>query len=208
MEHAADSDDVKRIALNRFATLFGAPDVPNPVEFKAEYIRALSGTEVGLLNEAITKVIDEHEYRNWPTIGECRAAIASVGEERAAVQRRREAYGLSPAAPQPTQQTNPEMQARIAAMVKETVAKLKVSDEAMTKRRAEWAPTDRNAWAERMRTSQTARWLSLPKEYRESFGSVGEFMRSEERGDLPPTGKKLSEVGRFDDLPSIPEEDK
>ena len=59
-----------------------------------------------------------------------------------------------------------------------------------------------------MRRRRSARWLSLPKEYRESFGSVGEFMRSEERGDLPQTGKKLSEVGRFDDLPSIPEEDK
>ena len=196
----ADARSISEIVVKRFISVYGTPDTPDPKGLIAEYNRALSGTDVALLQRAIDKAIDKHAYRNWPTIGECKGMIAVVAAELDADRRR----GLQHPdyAPDPlligysgeTQaQEAAERAKRIDAMMQETVAKLKAAD------KATWeAPMGKNPEPPKLAESGA----KLPPGWRDTSRNVFESRPGKLYPEKP--AQKLSEVGRFDDLPDVP----
>jgi hypothetical protein len=116
------SSPIEEHFTHRFLNLYGAPNVVDPAAFKAEYVRALAGTEPTLLKAASDRVVDGHTFRNWPTVGECVAAIKAVAAERAA--HARTIAAAQP--PEPRAEPAPEMRARVDVLLRQTRANLKV----------------------------------------------------------------------------------
>lgn len=165
---------VNKHFTQRFLTQFGAPDTINPTAFTEEYCRALAGVEESILKEAGNLVIDQGKtFKNWPTVAECVRAVQDVAE-------RREAARIRQTKPVPIKhrvEPSEESKERIDALVKHTTSRLRQIDEAPKK--SNWTPADKAAWEKRLDASALARWLALPREYRESFGAVAEFEKHE-----------------------------
>lgn len=140
------STAVERCLTDRFLNHFGAPDVLDPKAYEAEYERALAGTAEDILFEAGSLVIKRHKFRNWPTVGECAAAVEQIAEERSAA-KTRAANNAKPAAPT-WQEPTAEMKARVDALMRETIVKLK----SMRPKPVKTAPlpdVSRDAWETR-----------------------------------------------------------
>lgn len=144
---------VEEFFTSRFLNLYGPPDAFDVPRFVAEYTQALSGNEPSLLKDAADRIIRQHKYRNWPTIGECLEAVEAVGEARM-MARRREAWGYSG-----DRRVTPtaEEKARVGSMVervREAIAKVgKPMHSPMP-------DTSRDAWEQRLARSATARALA------------------------------------------------
>ncbi len=135
---------IEILVCKRFMTLYGEPPGHSLPALLAEYRKALDGTEASLLTEAVDHVVKQHGYRNWPTVGECVAAVRVVAERRAAAKLRTRNY--QPEAPR--QEPTPEARARVDALMKATIAKLKVGGPAPAKS-APMPDVSRHAWEAR-----------------------------------------------------------
>ena len=62
---------VQNFVIDRFLMLYGTPNTDNVDGFFREYIRALSGFPADVLDRGISRVIEEHEFASWPTVGTC-----------------------------------------------------------------------------------------------------------------------------------------
>ncbi len=97
--------------IERFAAQWGDPKTPNDEMFLGEYERALSGTDPDILREATDTVIDSETY--WP-----RVAIVKRHVEAAAVRRDTSRRYKNPEhQPFDDAPHNPEMKARVAALL-------------------------------------------------------------------------------------------
>lgn len=68
------------ILIERFATLFGKPNTPNPKGFLDEYRREFGGLDAELLQATVNDIVRSHEYPTWPTIGAIHKSLKHVGE--------------------------------------------------------------------------------------------------------------------------------
>lgn len=64
--------------IKRLANVFGPPNVSEPDEFFAEYQKAFAGYSADVLQSAVDRVMKEHVYASWPTVGEVMAAVQAV----------------------------------------------------------------------------------------------------------------------------------
>lgn len=105
--------------VNRLANHYGFPEVGDPKGLVADYVAALDGTDADLLKAASDRLIRTHQFRNWPTVAECRTAIDRAASDRLNAQRR---FGtpVEPVRRVPT----PEERARVQALVDGLKAKL------------------------------------------------------------------------------------
>lgn len=162
----------------RFLNLYGAPDVVNPEAFVAEYDKALGGTDPSLLETASNALVKQHKYRNWPTIGECVAAVEAAALQRA---QRREAETFNKTSDPcgPRKQNAQDSKDRVAAMIakargmrQETVDNL---NKKIARHKAEvidWSQVSRPAFEARWAASPTLQWLSLPEWWRETYADL------------------------------------
>lgn len=120
-----NSEVVNRCVVQRFINNFGAPDVADPNALMAEYenARALIGASEEILIEAMNNLVWGHTYRNWPTVGECVAAVNAVIGKRAAA---KGAYASSSWNDERRDEPTPEQRARVKELARQTVANLKV----------------------------------------------------------------------------------
>lgn len=64
--------------IKRLGNVFGAPNCADPEEFFAEYQKAFTGYSADVLQSAVDRVMKEHVYASWPTVGEVMAAVQAV----------------------------------------------------------------------------------------------------------------------------------
>lgn len=74
---------VLQAVVARFVTIFGEPKSDNPEALYSEYVRALKGFSVGVLEPAVDEVIKHHTFPTWPTPGEVYKAASSEGTRQA-----------------------------------------------------------------------------------------------------------------------------
>ncbi len=191
--------DVHSMVIERLLNNFGAPQVDDLDAFYEEFYRALTGTEESLLRAAMDCAIDRHAYpMRWPTVAECKAAVDHIANERA-LARSRGNWGNSSELEQetPSPESKERVAALMRAvrgnfkksgfsLAKEQAKwvarqKAKMSGETLTAEQIEAAAdaaaevavampdVSRPAWEKRMRESETARWLSLPREVRDDI---------------------------------------
>lgn len=131
-----DIDLVQSQVIERFGNLYGAANTPDPVAFKAEYTRALGGTDPDLLRAAIDFAIDGHTYQTWPTVGDCKAAVQVVAARRESDRKRRDWNGQDERA---WHHATPESRARVGALMKEAVKNLQEGGWDLAKEKRKWA---------------------------------------------------------------------
>lgn len=68
--------------IKRLMNVFGAPNVPDPDALYNEFGKALKGFSESILDEAIDRVMREHVYASWPSLGECVKHCRNVAHER------------------------------------------------------------------------------------------------------------------------------
>ena len=160
---------VNQHVIQRFIVVYGAPTTEDTKAYFAEYQRLLGGADPDILKDAVDLVIKQHTFRNWPTIGECIAAVNTV-----ALQRSREKERANDVAEQmkPRQTPTKESRARIAALVGDTTAILKTMNPIPRVEPFDWSRTSKPAWEKRMQESPTARWMSLPQDTRDDILGV------------------------------------
>lgn len=66
--------------IRRFLTVYGAPKVPAPDELFAEFSKALKDFSSAIIEPAIDRVIADHAYPTWPTVGEVVKAARAQAE--------------------------------------------------------------------------------------------------------------------------------
>lgn len=140
------TDPIEQFLTRRFLNLYGSPDAVDPAAFVAEYGKALRGTDASILEEASDRVVKQHKYRNWPTVGECTDMVNVVAEQRAR-EREHKNWGNTRVNPHPV--PTAEQRARVDALLAETKDKLKAVDETRKGARVQLPPTDRDAWEAR-----------------------------------------------------------
>lgn len=140
---------VHRHFIERFINNYGAPIAGDQEALYGEYERALTGTEESLLKAAADLVIDQNEYRSWPTVGSCKKAIETVAARRDLDRRYRDLK-----ADEPLRTPSKESKERVSAMMQECVAKLKVSGPPPPKEVR--MDASRPAWEARFGKPQTA----------------------------------------------------
>jgi len=160
----SDAKTVDDLVITRFLNLFGAPNVDDVSGYYGEYERALIGITPELLEKACDRAVNAQTYKVWPTIGSIRDHVSKIQEERAAAAARR----LQPAEPDVYQKPDPESVARVEAMMRECVAKLRTMGPPPPKQ-VPLPDVSRPAWEKRLRESPMARWLSLPQEIRDDI---------------------------------------
>ena len=109
---------VRKLFTDRFFNLYGPAEAVDPKSFVGEYVHALAGNAAELLKPAADHVIAEHKYRNWPTVGECVAAVRTIAERAAAARLR----APPPVEPRPIYSA--DARERVAALVEEAKASL------------------------------------------------------------------------------------
>lgn len=57
--------------VSRFVTMYGDPKTDNLEAYFDEYAKALHGFSSEVLELAGDRILRNHAYRSWPTIGEC-----------------------------------------------------------------------------------------------------------------------------------------
>lgn len=131
------NENVQTFVINRFARLYGAPDTQSPELFIAEYGRALSGFPANVLRVAVDRIVDENEFKFWPTIGTCVKACRRLMPEP--VQHYpKDDRDLPP----PTE----ESKARCRALAAELRATVALQNIVTGKLGRSPPPTDRDAW--------------------------------------------------------------
>lgn len=68
--------------IKRLLNVFGPPSVPDPDALYEEFGKALKGFSEPILDEAIDRVMREHIYASWPSLGECVKHCRNVAYER------------------------------------------------------------------------------------------------------------------------------
>src|SRR5262245_17519605 len=133
---------VEQLIVMRFLEVYGEPAGNLPALVR-EYRKALDGTDAGLLEGAINLAIYQHEFANWPTVGECAKAVHTIGERRAVeAARHRKADPLDDL-PAPSA----EQRARVDRLLRDATAKLK--DAQRKGPEIDWAAGQRPAWEAR-----------------------------------------------------------
>ncbi len=105
--------------VNRFINHYGFVDITNPKGLVDDYVAALTGTDVDVLRAASDRLLKEHQFRNWPTLGECRIAI-----DKAALERTSERDRNRREPEQPRQEPTPEQRQRVNDLVKATTERI------------------------------------------------------------------------------------
>lgn len=114
---------VDQHVIQRFLVLYGEPKTIDLEALSSEYRDALDGTDATLLVDAVKLLRDQHKFPTWPTVGECKDAIREIAERRSlAKQRQVQANDEAP-----RQEPTAESRARVDAMMKAAIAKLKIS---------------------------------------------------------------------------------
>jgi hypothetical protein len=134
------NQNVQTLVIDRFANLYGAPETEDPSQFMAEYSRALSGFPAAVIKSAIDRIIDENEYRFWPTVGTCKKACQRLMPEPV-LQFPKTDRDLPP----PT----PEAKARCRALAAELRATVGRNNVVGDRPRQKFMPPDREAWTAR-----------------------------------------------------------
>lgn len=111
---------VADLVLKRFAVLYGEPNTNNLEAYFAEYERALECFYPEVLTKACDLVIATHEFKFWPTVGECAKAARKINGERVAALERARPRPAEPAWTEPT----PEEAARMDVLLLEARQKL------------------------------------------------------------------------------------
>lgn len=135
------NENVQTLVISRFTNLYGAPETEDPGQFMAEYSRALSGFPAHVMQTAINRVIDENEYRFWPTVGACKKACQRLMPEPV-LQFPKDDRDLPP----PTE----ESKARCRALVAELRATVGLQNIVTGKLGGPPPATNRDAWNARV----------------------------------------------------------
>lgn len=108
--------------VKRLQNHFGPPEhAADEKALAADYAAALAGTHPTVLQQASDRLISKHQYRNWPTIGECRLAVEVVAAEwSSALARMRRGHTGVEIYPPPTE----EQRQRVSDLVRATTALL------------------------------------------------------------------------------------
>jgi len=131
--------------VQRLLNHYGAPEHATDMKMLgADYAAALKGTDADLLQAASDRLLKDHRFRCWPTVAECRAAVDKAALDRFNARRRVETHSATE-----HRMPTPEERERLAALVRETVAKLKAINAAAQPAKRTWIPTDRDAWGAR-----------------------------------------------------------
>lgn len=131
--------------LERFTILYGAPATDDIELFFDEYRKALGGVSGDRLARAIDRIVNDHKYRNWPTIGECRAAVRAVTED---MERMSELRNYKPE-PERMGEPSAAAKARVDRLQAECVAYLRAVGEAGKGDPPPLPAVDRSAWERR-----------------------------------------------------------
>lgn len=150
-------DGVKRI-IERFMSTYGVPNhIPagRTKEFFAEFEKALTKCDDGLLEKAADQIIATHERGFWPTVGEVGAEVRSIAIALAERRHRQEVFQTQ----EPYERPDPEARERIQALVSRTVADMRAKAAPRAKF-SDQPPVDRIAWEKRMAESARARQIA------------------------------------------------
>lgn len=145
---------VQRIVFDRFTALYGLPKTENLNGFFAEYVHAFDGTEPGILQAAVSRIIKAHKFQSWPTVGEVNMAIHAVAADVDARQRLGQPQLPAPRHKQPTAAER----ARVAALVAKLTVTLQDAERETGMARQPLRSVDRDAWEARFpsRTEEAA----------------------------------------------------
>lgn len=72
------SEVVFKKVVKRLLNVFGPPTNGDPEDVFAEFDKAFRGYTADVLEAAIDRVMKEHVYASWPTVGEVMAAVQAV----------------------------------------------------------------------------------------------------------------------------------
>lgn len=67
--------------LDRFTTMYGEPKTDDVAGYVETYANALEGFNAAILDAAILRIIRNHTYPSWPTVGECVKVCRQVASE-------------------------------------------------------------------------------------------------------------------------------
>jgi hypothetical protein len=151
--------NIDQIIVVRFTNLYGAPLALDPVRFVDEYKTAMASCDSSLLERAIDRVVQRHNYPTWPTVGECVNAYRALSSDRARanekeIDRRQEIPKREP--------PSKESRERVAKMVEECKARLLAVDTiGCAIPTATWQAPNRDQWFERQqRLLREGKWCA------------------------------------------------
>lgn len=144
---------VTELVTKRFLIQYGAPDTIDQKAFLAEYEKALAGTDADLLKQAADLIVKQHKYRNWPTVGECVAAVEVVATQR---NREREMRAFGKGQREHYKTPTADDRARVAELVAVATQALTEASDSRVKFK-DLPAVDKAAWAHRLATSPIAR---------------------------------------------------
>lgn len=143
--------------VERFIQLYGPPQTSNVPGFLADYERELAGIDQGILREASDILVRKHLYRNWPTIGECLAAVrdATYWREQAAKVR-------AAVKPEPARVVPPKPSiARVDAMIAKFKAHVAAEEAQASLKAAPFVAPNAEQWSARQSSLRKAgKWAS------------------------------------------------
>ena len=64
-------NDFQTLIIDRFLTLYGEPNTDDLEAFFAEYRKALGGVRRDILARLSDRVVWNHKFPTWPTVGNC-----------------------------------------------------------------------------------------------------------------------------------------
>jgi hypothetical protein len=142
--------------VDRFEKLYGPPQTSDLPGFLADYKRELAGIDQGILREASDTLVRTHQYRNWPTIAECLAAVRTATRWRAVANELKAAAKPEPERKAPSSASA----ARIDAMIAQFKAHAE-KQETAGERASVMLPLNHDQWTLRQRTLRAAgKWAS------------------------------------------------
>lgn len=104
----------RALVADRFVALYGPPQTTNPALYYAEWSRVFDGMDAEILSAAVDRLVKQHKFAAWPTIGELTAAVEAVREE---IEARRAERRLRLAPPREHQPTDRERARAAKVMV-------------------------------------------------------------------------------------------
>lgn len=146
--------------VQRLFNHIGAPQHATDLKaFKEDYVAALAGSDPDLLQEACDRLLRARTFRAWPMVGECVQAVNDAAVRR---NNSRRSASLRSTPPPEENHATAESRARVAELVRNSIARR--NRIGPTYAEPELPRVDRQAWTERLASSETARRLSIPRE--------------------------------------------
>ena len=133
----------QRLIIDRFLTTYGAPDTENVEGFFGEYKRALGGVRRDVLSKLSDRIVWQHVYPTWPTVGRCLTELRSLNAEM---------HGRTPEQPQERwtrKVPSADERARVAALTRDFRANMESLESEYVSTLPSQTSADSMSWASR-----------------------------------------------------------